>query len=101
MFIDQINYRLADEITEEALHKAAEDIVDIWMKKQTGWLSWNITKDADGNYTDFVFWEDKAAADAATAAMKDIPADHPWTKCYDMKSISGKKLEGLFVFKAE
>ena len=83
MYTDIIRYKLADGVTLETLKGATEDILELWMKKQEGFLGWEIGKSENG-YVDFVFWKDKACADKATQNMKDIPQGHLWMSCYDM-----------------
>jgi hypothetical protein len=58
------------------------------MRKQPGFISWQINKLADGSYKDLVQWESKETAEAATVAMAEIPQDSPWYACYDMTSVS-------------
>ena len=98
MFVDIISYKLAEGISEDFLREAAADILEVWMKKQEGFVGWEIGKSEDG-YIDFVYWQDKVAAEKATARMKDIPTDHAWMKCYQMSSIQSKKVESLYSFK--
>ena len=93
MFIDIISYQLAEGVTEEHLHSAAEDIIKVWMKQQPGFIRWEINKNTDGDgYQDFVYWKNKDCADEATKNMGQIPTDHPWLACYDMSTVSSKKL---------
>jgi len=99
MFIDRISYKLAEGVTEDFLKESASDILDVWINKQPGFLGWSINKVGEGEYTDLVYWEDKESMEAATGAMADIPADHPWLTCYDMSSISAQKLENIFKYK--
>jgi hypothetical protein len=98
MYIDVISYQLAEGFTEGDLKNAANDILEVWMKKQQGFLGWDINKNNDG-YTDFVFWKDKASADKATVNMKDIPKDHIWTICYNMQTVKSKNLNSIFSFR--
>ena len=98
MYIDVIEYELADGITEAMLQVAAADILETWMKQQPGFISWDINKKESG-YMDFVYWENKAAADAATQNMSDIPPDHAWLACYKPNSISTTKLTPVASYK--
>ncbi len=97
MFTDVIEYSLAQGVTEEKLLHAAEDILALWMKKQDGFLGWEIGRREDG-FVDFVHWEDKASMEKATIAMKDIPKDHPWLGCYDFSTIKARKVERVFSY---
>lgn len=89
MYTDFIQYQLADGISESDLLNATKDVHDSWMKKQPGFLSWQINKlNDEKGYMDIVRWESKDAAKAAEANMKDLPPDSPWFRCYDNASIS-------------
>ena len=95
MYIDIISYKLADGISEEHLREAAADIVEVWMRKQEGFRGWKINRLTDDAYQDFVYWENKEAAEKAQENMKDIPEGHAWMGCYNMstvQSISGEQL---------
>jgi len=98
MYTDIIRYKLADGISESDLKEAAADILEVWMRKQEGFLSWEVGKSESG-YVDFVFWKDKASADKAAGNMKDIPTGHPWMKCYEMSSITSEKVQRAFGFR--
>lgn len=88
MYTDIIRYKLALNVTEEQLLVAAKNIVDSWMSKQPGFISWQINK-IDENYTDIVRWDSKESAAKAEKAMPtDLPADNAWYACYDPASIS-------------
>ena len=76
MYVDLISYQLAEGVDETTLENAAQDILEIWMKKQEGFLGWDLGRGPNG-YTDFVYWRDKESADKATANMKDIPPRTP------------------------
>ena len=42
MYKDIISYELAEGISEEHLLKVAEQVVDDWMKNQSGFINWEI-----------------------------------------------------------
>ncbi len=96
MVIDMIKYKLAPGISEDNLRAAAEDIIQVWMSKQPGFLGWTINTVDENSYVDFVYWADRQSADLATKNMKDIPPDHSWLKCYDMASVEAQKVNTLF-----
>lgn len=98
MYIDMIGYSLAEGVTEADLRTAAADIMEIWMSKQPGFSHWEINKieGEDNLYTDFVYWENKEAADVATGAMAQIPDDHAWLGCYDMSTVKAQKVVNIF-----
>ncbi len=101
MYIDLIRYNLAAGITSDMLRDAAENILESWMKKQPGFIRWEITCIEEGKpCLDLVYWKDQASAEAATKNMGQIPPDHPWLACYDMTSITSEKTSQLFVFNA-
>ena len=92
MYKDVINYQLADGVDEAQLIDVAEKIVHDWMKKQKGFLGWEINQNEDGSYTDIVSWESADAAKKAELAMVNIPNAGDWYACYNVESISSKKL---------
>ena len=97
MYTDFIQYTLADGVTEAQLQSIAADILESWMCKQPGFISWHIYKlPNDAGFIDTVQWESQAAAKAAEANMKDIPADSPWYACYNMESLSSKSGTRIF-----
>ena len=56
MYKDIITYELAEGITEEHLLEVAQDIIDNQMKNLQGFISWEIHKGEDAQYTDIVSW---------------------------------------------
>lgn len=92
MFKDLITYKLAKGVTEQHLYAVAKDIVDNWMANLPGFISWEINKDADGNFYDVVSWESKALADAANEKMGDIPNGQAWFACYEPGTIKSQRL---------
>ena len=100
MYVDLISYQLAEGVSEETLNAAALDILEVWMKKQEGFMGWEIGKTAEG-YTDLVFWKNKECAELATANMGDIPKGHPWLSCYEMSSVSSNKIQGIYSYSVE
>ena len=90
-----IEYELAEGISEDFLRKSAESILEVWMKKQPGFLGWDINKGKDG-FVDFVYWKTLSHAENATKNMKDIPEGHDWMKCYKMETVKAEKIETLF-----
>jgi len=99
MIIDVITYKLAEGVTDVMLQSAASDISDTWMKKQPGFIKWEINKSPDGeSFKDLVYWKSLEAAEAATKAMSEIPQDHPWLKCYDMSTVKATKVTKVMTF---
>jgi len=92
LYIDLISYQLAEGVTEHHLREVAERIHNEWMKRQPGFLKWEITKGENGTYTDFVYWESQEAAGESEQRMKDIPNAEEWHACYRFDSIKNQKL---------
>jgi hypothetical protein len=92
MYKDIINYELAENVSMEQLIKIARDIVDSWMKNQTGFIKWDIHTHKDGSFTDIVYWENEEAAKLAEANMANIPNAGDWYGCYKEGSITSKNL---------
>lgn len=92
MYKDVISYELAESISQEHLIQVANQIVNDWMKKLPGFIKWEIHNNADGSYTDLVYWESKEAAQNAEKEMINIPNAREWFACYKEGSISSKKL---------
>lgn len=88
MYKDLISYELAEGVSEEKLREVATDIVNNWMKKLPGFISWEINKTADNKYTDIVCWEDQASAKNAETEMMNIPNAAEWYGCYKQGTIS-------------
>lgn len=95
MIIDIIRYKLAPSIDETFLLTSASDILKTWMKKQKGFIKWEITK-TENEYIDFVYWESQEDIQLAHSKMSEIPKDHNWLKCYDMTSVKAEKSHVLF-----
>lgn len=98
MYKDIITYELAENVTKEQLLKVAGQIVKDWMKKQPGFISWEINTNSNGSYTDIVSWESKEAAKASEKDMVNIPNAGDWYACYKQGSISSQNLSSLAVF---
>ena len=97
MYKDLLTYELAEGITQEYLVQVAGKIIDSWMKNLDGFISWEITKNDKGGYTDIVSWENKESAKAAEKKMCEIPNAADWYGCYKKGSIDAVHVEGLFV----
>ncbi|AWV97977.1 hypothetical protein [Arcticibacterium luteifluviistationis] len=98
MYKDLITYELAENISEEQLLKVAGQIVNDWMKKQPGFISWEINLNSNGSYTDIVTWESKETAKASEKDMVNIPNAGDWFACYKKGSISSQNLTSLVIF---
>ena len=98
MYKDLITYELADSITEKHLIGVAQQIINDWMKKQAGFISWEINTNNDGSYTDIVSWESKEAAKNAEKEMANIPNAMDWFACYKEGSISSKNTTQIGIF---
>jgi hypothetical protein len=98
MYRDLISYKLAENITEEHLVKVAKQVVDNWMKKQPGFISWEININSTGSYTDIVTWQNKEVAKASEKKMGNIPNATEWFACYEKGSISSTNLTSITEF---
>lgn len=98
MYKDVISYELAENVSQEHLIKVASQIVTDWMKNLTGFVKWEIHANADGSFTDLVYWESEQAAKNAEKEMVNIPNAGEWYACYKEGSITSKKLTLVAVF---
>lgn len=98
MYKDLISYELADNVSEEKLREVASEIVNSWMKKLPGYISWEINKTADNNYTDIVCWENQESAKNAETEMTKIPNAAEWYGCYKQGTISSIGLHSVESF---
>jgi len=97
MYKDIINYQLADGISEQHLLDVAGNIIESWMKKQTGFIRWEIHKSADG-YTDIVYWQSEKDAKNSEKDMVNIPNAADWYGCYKEGSINSQNLQSIGLF---
>lgn len=96
MYKDIIQYRLADDATQEHLLGIASKIIDTRMSKLPWFVSREIHKDTEGDwYTDIVTWESASDAQAAETAMAEIPDAPEWYACYQMDSIRTTNIDQL------
>lgn len=98
MYKDIISYELAEHISEQNLLSIAQQIIESWMKHQTGFLKWEIHKNSDNSYTDVVYWNSEADAKQAEKKMGDIPNANEWYSCYKEGTISSKNLTQIASF---
>lgn len=98
MYKDIISYQLAKNVTEDQLLKVAKQIVTNWMKKQPGFIKWEIHSVKEGSFTDIVYWKSEEAAKNAEKEMVNIPNAGDWYACYKEGSISSKNLTLLAEF---
>lgn len=98
MYKDVISYELAENVSQEHLIKVANRIVNDWMKPLPGFIKWEIHGNADGSFTDIVYWESKEAVQNAEKEMVNIPNAGEWFSCYKEGSISSKKLTLVATF---
>ena len=98
MYKDIITYQLANGISEEDLLQIASQVADTWMKKQTGFIKWEIHKNNTGSYTDIVCWGSKEDAKQAEKEMMNIPQAKDWYGCYKRDSMECKNLEQIRSF---
>ena len=98
MYKDIINYELADNVSKNDLLNISKQIVTDWMKKQPGFIKWEIHTNSDQSYTDIVHWDSQEAAKNAEKEMVNIPNANDWYACYKEGSISSKYLELIAVF---
>lgn len=88
MYKDIISYELAVGVSKEHLLSVGKQIVNEWMKKQQGFISWEVNSSSDGKFTDIVCWDSKEAAKIAEKEMINIPNAAEWYRCYKQDSIS-------------
>ena len=98
MYKDIISYELAEGISQEHLLKVAAQIIKDWMKNQPGFINWEIHSNADGSYTDIVYWETELAAKNSEKEMVNIPNASDWFACYKKGTISSKKITQVAKF---
>ena len=101
MYKDIITYELADGITEEHLKKVAIQILEEWMEKLPGFVSWELNKSGDDKYVDIVCWESKEAAMSANREMANIPNAGEWYACYKKESISAQNITTVAAFNSK
>jgi hypothetical protein len=98
MYKDIISYELAENATKEQLISVAKRVVEDWMKKQAGFVKWEIHTNSDGSFTDVVCWRSKEDAKAAEKEMANIPNAAEWFACYKEGTISSKNLTTIAEF---
>lgn len=98
MYKDVITYELAENTTEEKLFKIANQIVNDWMKNQSGFIKWEIHSNSKGGFTDIVYWKTKEDAKKAEKEMVNIPNAGEWYGCYKDGSISSENLTTIAEF---
>lgn len=98
MYKDIISYELSENVSKAHLISVAKQMVNDWMKKQPGFIKWEITEHTDGSLIDIVYWETKDAAKQAEKEMVNIPNAGEWFGCYKQGSISSKNVTTLAEF---
>lgn len=98
MYKDIITYELAEGISEEHLLKVAQQIINDWMSKLSGFIKWEIHTNKNDSYTDVVYWESEEAAKKANEEMANIPNANDWYACYKKGSISSQKISLVSTF---
>ena len=92
MYKDIISYQLAEGISKEHLLAIGNQIVNDWMKKQQGFISWEVNSISDTGFVDIVCWESKEDAKNAEKEMMNIPNAADWYGCYKQESITCKSV---------
>ena len=98
MYKDIITYELAENVSKEQLLTVAQEVVNNWMQKQPGFVSWEIHTNRDGGFTDIVEWKSEADAKNAEKEMGNIPNANEWFSCYKVGSISSKNSTSIGKF---
>ena len=98
MYKDIITYELSDGTSQEQLLEVAQKVVSNWMKKQEGFLKWEIHTNSNGSYSDLVYWRSKEDAKKSEADMGNNPHGAEWFGCYKPESISSKNLNLIVEF---
>ncbi|MEM7160940.1 MAG: hypothetical protein AAF487_00740 [Bacteroidota bacterium] len=101
MYKDIITYELAEGIDEDHVKKVGTRILEEWMQKLPGFISWELNRSSEGKYVDIVTWESKEAALNAQKEMTNIPNMGEWYSCYDKESISSINIELITLFKID
>ena len=92
MYKDIITYQLAENTSKAELLQVAKQIATDWMKKQSGFIKWEIHINSDGSFTDIVYWASMADAKNAEKEMINIPNASAWYECYKEGTISSKNM---------
>ncbi len=95
MYKDIITYQLADGITEDRLIEIASLVYNDWMKDLEGFVSWEITREHDGEYKDIVSWNHAEDARASEKLMADMPHGEDWIALYKPGTIRSNPVETL------
>lgn len=98
MYKDIISYELAENVTKEHLIAVAKQVVDSWMKFQSGFIRWEITENKDGSLIDIVYWKTKEDAKQAEKDMVNIPDAGEWFGCYKQGSITSENVTTIATF---
>ena len=92
MYKDIISYQLSKNTSQEKLLQVAQKVVNNWMKKQEGFIKWEIHTNSDGSYSDIVYWRSKEDAKKSEGDMGNNPHGGEWFACYEPGSITSKNL---------
>jgi len=98
MYKDIISYKLAEGVSEERLIEVAGQIIKDWMRDLPGFISWEISTNNDGGYTDIVCWKSTDDAKNAEKEMCNIPNAADWYKCYLEGSVVSKNTTKIKIF---
>jgi len=100
MFKEIVKYKLNENIDEQHLLKVSTRILEEWMSQQTGFIRWDIHKNADGSgYTDTLYWKSQEAAKAAEEKMPTIPNAVEWFFCFKDGSMTVDGIELIGSYK--
>ena len=83
--LERVVFKAAAGIDDAAMIAGAEQTND-WLKEQPGFLYRTLVKDADGTWSDLVFWASPEAAQAADAKFGPDPKNAAYCACIDMAS---------------
>ncbi|MBM3506564.1 MAG: hypothetical protein FJX64_02355 [Alphaproteobacteria bacterium] len=82
--IEWAPFRTKPGVTAEAVIAAADEVQKDFLAHQPGFVSRELLRGGDGEWTDLVVWESRAAVDAAMQKVADDPVCGRYFSLMDM-----------------
>ena len=80
MVIEWAPFKLAPNVTEEELLRAADAIQRDFLTAQPGYVRRDLLRNGDESWCDLIYWESSAAAEAAMQHALNSPACNKYFK---------------------
>jgi hypothetical protein len=79
--VEWSEFKLATGVSEDTMLRAADSVHDNFLRKQPGFVRWELLRGKDGKWVNLLYWKNQASVDQAMPKVEKSPACSAYFKC--------------------